>query len=480
MGENDVIDGNEALAQADDIEEQKSKKHFIKMTQTPVPNLMLKLAAPAIVSMLIVSIYNTADTFFVSQLGTSATGAVSVVFSLMNILQAIGFMISMGSGLLVARFLGAKQNKRASQIVSTGFFMAFVFGAIFGAVCMVFTRPIVQLLGSTPTIEPYAMQYTFYVMTAAPFMCSSFLMNNTLRGMGKASLSMVGIAFGGVLNIILDPIFIYVLNMGIIGAAIATAISQFTSFLILLFMFVSGKSTVQLHVKYITFKLGTYFEILKTGFPSFCRQVASSIATMSINWQAKAYGDAALAGMGVNSRIFILLYSVLLGLGQGMQPVVSYSFGAKMFDRVKQALKFASGLGTIIMVVVSALGIVFAESIIGIFISDDIAVLTIGVLAFRAQCIVLPTFGITLMLTMASQCTGKTKMATFLSLSRQLIFFIPIIFTLPAAIGLLGVQIAQPVADIITFAVSIPLLILYYKELNKLQNDNISAKPVVN
>ncbi len=456
-----------------EIADEKSRLHFEKMTQTPVPKLVLTLAAPAIASMLVVSIYNTADTFFVSQLGTSATGAVSVVFSLMGILQSIGFMISMGCGLLVARLLGAKQTEKASQVASTGFFMAVVFGAVFGATCMIFTRPIVQILGSTPTIEPYAMQYTFYVMMAAPFMCSSFVMNNTLRGIGKASLSMIGIMFGGILNIILDPIFIYTLNMGIKGAAIATAISQFVSFTILLFMFLSGKSDIKLHIKHISFKIGIYFEILKTGFPSFCRQVTSSLAAMCVNWQAKAYGDVALAGMGVNSRIFILLYSVLVGLGQGLQPVVSYSYGAKIYSRAKETLVFAIKLGTLIMVAVGILGFVFAENIIGIFISDDVAVMTIGAFAFRAQCIVLPTFGVTLMFTMASQCTGKTKMATFLSLSRQLIFFIPAIFVLPLAMGITGVQIAQPVADIITFLVSIPLLISYYKELNKLQSDAI-------
>ncbi len=453
-----------------DVSDSKSNLHHIKMTQSPVESLVVKLAIPAIISMLISSIYNTADTFFVSQLGTSATGAVSVVFPLMGLIQSVGFMLGMGSGNLVSRYLGAKQYDEASKIASTGFACAFAFGGIFALLGMVFTEIIVTLLGATQTIQPLAEEYTFYLMIAAPFMCASFVMNNILRGQGKATLSMIGITFGGVLNIILDPIFIFTLNLGVAGAAIATAISQFISFSILLYMFISNRSEAKLHLKYVTVKSQITIDILQTGLPSFFRQSSASVAVTAINWQARIYGDAALAAMGVNSRIFFLLNSVLLGLGQGLQPVVGFNYGARLFERVKKTLSFTTKLGAICATTVGLVGFIFAEEIIGVFSTTDPEVVVIGALAFRAQCFVLPLQALILPLIMALQCTGQTRAASFLSSCRQFICFMPIIFILPPIIGLLGVQIAQPISDIVTTAFCVPYFIAFMKKLTELES----------
>ncbi len=457
--------------------EQTAQKHYEKMTQTPVYKLVLKLSVPTTISMLVTSIYNMADTFFVSRLGTSATGAVSVVFTLMAVMQAVGFMLGMGSGNLIARTMGEGNYEQSNRIASSGFFAAITFGSVLCFFGIVFVEPLVMLLGATDTIAPYAIEYVSYILFAAPFMCASYVMNNILRGQGKAILSMVGLATGGVLNIVLDPILIFTFNLGIKGAAIATALSQFVSFCILLFMFISNKSAVKLKFRYITFKFKIYADVLRTGFPSFCRQGLSSVATLMINWQARGFGDAAVAGMGVKSKILLLLFSLVLGLGQALQPVAGFNYGAKKYKRVKNTLVFTTAYGTFLTVIMSTLGYIFAPQIIGLFAGTDAAVLEIGTLALRAQCITLPMFSVQISLMMALQCTGHTRQASFLSTLRQGLFFVPIVIILPYFFGLLGVQLSQPVSDFIALIVSIPYFVMFVKKLNDLQNiENINAK----
>ncbi len=452
--------------------EQKADAHFAKMTQTPVHKLVLSLSVPTTITMLVTSIYNTADTFFVSQLGTSAAGAVAVVFSLMSIIQALGFMVGMGTGNLVARALGAKKYDEATKIASTGFFIAMALGTCICLFGLIFINPLVDILGATTTIKPYAIEYITYILMAAPFMCTSFVMNNILRGQGKASIAMIGSVTGGLLNIALDPLMIFTLGLGVSGAAIATAISQLVSFSLLLSMFVKGKSDAQLKFNSISRNFYIYRDIIKTGSPSFYRQSAGSVAAAATNWQARIYGDAAVAAMGINSRIFILLYSVLLGLGQGMQPVVGFNYGAKLYKRVRDTISYTVRSGTVLMVCVSVLGFVFADDIIKMFISDDASVLTIGVFAFRAQCLVISVQGLCLPLIMSLQCTGRTMASSFLGLCRQFFCFMPIIAVLPFLFGLRGVQLALPLADLLTFAICIPVFIAYLRDLKRLEASN--------
>ncbi len=449
--------------------EALTQKHYDKMTQTPVYKLVLQLSVPTTVSVLITSIYNMADTFFVARLGTSATGAVSVVFTLMAVMQAVGFMLGMGSGNLIARTLGEGDYEHGNRIASSGFFAAITFGCSICFFGIVFVEPLVMLLGATETIAPYAIDYVSYILFAAPFMCATFVMNNILRGQSKANLSMVGLVTGGILNIILDPILIFAFNLGIKGAAIATAISQFVSFCIFLFMFVSNKSSVKLKFSYITFKLKIYADILRTGFPSFCRQGLSSVSTLIINWQTRGFGDAAVAGMGVKSRILLLLFSLVLGLGQALQPVAGFNYGAKKYKRVKNTLIFTASYGTFLTVCMSILGYIFSPQIIALFAGTDAEVLRIGVLALRAQCITLPMFSAQISLMMALQCTGHTKQAAFLSTLRQGLFFVPVVLILPLFTGLLGVQLAQPVCDFLALLVSVPYFVMFIKKLNLLQ-----------
>lgn len=439
--------------------------HYKKMTETPVRRLVLKLAVPTIVSMLVSSIYNMADTFFVSQLGTSAAGAVGIVFSIMAVIQAIGFTIGMGAGNLSSRRLGAKEDEQANIYASSGFFFGIVFSLLLAVLGSVFIDGFMRFLGATETILPYARAYARYILLASPVMCLSFIMNNYLRAEGKAVYGMIGITTGGVLNIALDPIFIFGFNLGTAGAAIATALSQFISFCILLSMFLRGKSNLKLSVRNISKKLGTYREICFIGLPTLARQGLASVATIALNIMSAGYGDAAVAAMSITGRITYFLFSFMLGLGQGYQPVAAFNYGARRFDRVHDATRFTSNVGTLAMFVVSSLCFIFAKPIIMAFRHDDLEVIAIGVVALRAQCVALCLTGISTTANMALQCTGQAAMATFLALCRQGVFFIPLILGLPRFLGITGIELAQPIADVLTFAVGIVMYVGFLKNL---------------
>ena len=447
-------------------EETEEQKQYRRMTQTPIHKLITTLAVPTIISMMVTAVYNMADTFFVSQLGTSAAGAVGIVFSLMALIQAVGFMLGIGSGSLISRLLGQKKKEEADQVGSTGFFMALVFGLVVTVLGLVFLKPLMRLLGSTPTILPYASDYAKYILLGAPVMGGSFVLNNVLRSEGKATLSMVGISLGGILNIILDPIFIFGMGLGISGAAIATVLSQCVSFFILLGCFLTKKSTVRLHIRNISRKGSTYVDIVTTGFASFCRQGLASIATAVLNIQAAAYGDPAVAAMSIVGRIFMLVLAAMIGFGQGFQPVAGFNYGAKNYRRVKEAFFFSLKTGIVLMSILAVAGWITAPSLMALFRKEDAQVIAIGAYAVRAQCLVLPLFPLGVISNMTFQVIGKSLWATLLSAARQGIFFLPLILLLPPVIGLYGVQLTQPLADLFTFAACFFFLVPFFRELN--------------
>ncbi len=441
---------------------------YIKMTQTPVPNLVMNLAIPSIISMVITSVYNMADTYFVSQINTSASGAVGVTFSLMAIVQAIGFTMGMGSGNYIAQLLGQKDPEKASKVAAIGFFTTFEIGVVFSIIGMIFINPFVRLLGATPTIFPYAIDYTRYILLGVPFMMSSYVLNNILRYQGSAIFSMIGIGFGGILNIILDPIFIFNLNMGTGGAALATSISQFISFCIL--FFASGKGG-NLKISFANFKpkLKIYKEIIKIGMPSFYRQSLASITGIILNQTAGPFGDAAIAAMSIVARVFNFALAALLGFGQGFQPVSGFNFGAKLYDRVVEAFWFCIKVSSIGLILASTIGYIFSPQIISIFRRNDLEVISIGVVAMRYQCITFPLSAWIVINNMLVQTIGKTKEASILSLARQGLFFLPLILILPSFMGLVGIQLSQPIADLATFIMALPIGFRVIDELKQLQ-----------
>ncbi len=454
-------------------EEARRQAHYIKMTQTPVLRLVTGLAVPTIISMLVSALYNMADTFFVSQLGTSAVGAVGIVFSLMAIIQAIGFTLGMGAGTLVALHLGAREQKEAECAASTGFFSALALGGLLAVFGSVFVEPLMRALGATETILPYAKAYGQYILLAAPIMCSSFVMNNLFRHQGKAVMGMLGITTGGILNIVLDPIFIFGLRLGTAGAAIATALSQTVSFCILLTLFLMGKSEVRLRITAVSRRAGVYGNILWRGMPSLCRQGLASIASVGLNVNAAVYGDAAVAAMSIVGRIMFFMFSAMLGYGQGFQPVAGFNYGARKYRRVYDATRITCIVGTAVML---ALGIVIyalSPQILTAFRRDDPEVIALGTFALRAQCLIMPLFGISTTTNMALQSTGQSGSATFLALCRQGLFFLPLIWALPPVIGVLGVQLAQPLADLCTLAVSLPFLAAFLRKLKRMEAGQI-------
>lgn len=447
--------------------EQKTRDQaqYEKMTQTPVSKLIISLAIPTTISMLVTSIYNMADTFFVSKLGTSATGAVGIVMSLMAIIQAVGFTLGMGAGSTISRLLGQQKQKEANVIGSTAFFSALAFGLLLTIFGLSFVDGLMDLLGATPTILPYARGYAQYILFGAPVMCASFVLNNLLRAEGKAALSMVGLTLGGVLNIGLDPVFIFVLDLGISGAAIATLISQCVSFSILLFCFLSGKSITKLSIRSVSRQIGPYVQIIKIGFPSLCRQGLASIANVALNVNAAIYGDAAVAAMSIVGRVFMFIQSVMLGIGQGFQPVAGYNYGAAKYDRVKKSYWFTVKAGFTLMTSLCVIGFLFAPQIMALFRKDDLDVIAIGTLAFRAQCVALPLMSLSIPTNMLMQSTGKSLEATILACARQGIFYLPIILILPRMVDLLGIQLAQPLSDALTVVISAIFLVRFMRKL---------------
>lgn len=440
---------------------------FDKMTRTPIPRLVMGLAVPTILSMLITSIYNLADTFFVGQISTSASGAVGVVSSLMAVIQAVGFMLGHGAGSVISRSLGSGDAPAASRFASTSFFTAVGAGAALGVFGIAGLTPLMRLLGSTETILPHARAYAFYILLAAPFMMSSLVMNNILRYEGKASFAMVGLVTGGVLNMALDPVFIFGLGMGAGGAGLATGLSQMVSFGILLSMYLRGKTVSRLALRFYTRSPRDIATILTTGLPSFGRQGLASFASMMLNVAARPYGDAAVAAMSIVSRIFQFLLSVALGVGQGFQPVASYNYGARKFHRVRQACLFTIGASFVLMTALAAVCYVNGEALVRLF-RDDGAVTAIALPAFRWQCVATLLQPVLVCGNMLFQSVGKAGRATFLSCCRQGIFFIPLILALPRAFGLAGVQYSQPIADALSFVVAVPFMAQFLAELDRM------------
>ena len=443
-----------------------AENQYNKMVNTPVSKLITSLAIPTVISMLVTSIYNMADTFFVSQISTQASAAVGVVFPIMSIIQAFGFTLGMGSGSLISIRLGQKRNEEANVIVSTAFFTAIGIGLLITILGIIFSTQFLSLVGASNTILPYAQDYAKYIFFGAPIMTASFVLNNVLRSEGKAFFSMIGLTTGGILNIILDPIFIYALDLGISGAAIATLCSQSISFLILLTCFLKHKTVCHINIKLYSLKKEVLPKIVTTGFPSLSRQGLASISSILLNTAAGAYGDAAIAGMTITTKIVMFIASIMIGVGQGFSPVSGYNFGAKRYDRVKQAYTFTLTAGFILMGSLATIIFIFANQIMNAFI-NDLNVVKIGVAALRWQVAFLPFHSLIIGTNMLMQSTRHIKSATYLSMNRNGIYFIPAILILPRVIGLQGVEMAQFVADVLSAITAVPFAIYFFKKMSK-------------
>lgn len=440
------------------------------LTTGSVPNLVCHMAIPTIISMLVSSFYNMADTYFVGKLDTNATAAVGVTFSVMALIQAFGFLFGHGSGNYISRKLGSGEFEDAGTMAANGFFSAFFTGIIVTVLGIIFIEPLSYLLGATPEFLSQTKEYLGIILIGAPFMMSQFVLNNHLRFQGSASYAMIGVVSGAVINIALDPLFIFGFKMGVSGAAVATVISQIISFSILWKM---SRKSESVKAQWKNFKLSfeSLREIFKGGFPSLCRQGLASLATICLNRSAGmfagVYAVEAIAAMSVVSRITMFANSALIGFGQGFQPVCGINYGAKKYERVRQAYWFCVKVALVFLLAISVFGIVFAEPLVTLFRKDDLEVIRIGTIALRFQCIAFPLNAWIVICNMYLQTIGKSTKATIVAASRQGIFFIPLIWILPYFFGLTGVEITQMISDLGAFLLSLPIGISVLKEMKQ-------------
>ena len=439
---------------------------FAKMTETPVGKLIRGLAVPTVISMMISMIYNAADTYFVSKLGVSQSGATGIVFTLMGIIQACGFTFGHGAGSNISRQLGAKDFNSAKKYSSTAFFYALFTGTVIAAFGLLFLKPFMRVIGSTETILPYAMEYGKYILIASPALVTSCVMNNILRYEGMASLAMIGLTTGGVLNMALDPILIFGFDMGVSGAGIATAVSQYISMGILLSVFLMNKTQSKISVKYFTFSPKVIGNIIATGIPSFARQSLNSLSNMILNITASPYGDACIAALSIVSKCSMLIFSVGVGIGQGFQPVASFNYGAKKFERVRKSIFFTLKFDTIVVGTLAAVMFVFAPQVISIFRSEP-EIIEIGKPALRFLCIAMVFLPSVMIANMTFQSIGKSGKAFFLACCQNGLFYIPLILIFNKLMGITGLEIAQPVAYVLAAAISFPMLMVFASQLKK-------------
>lgn len=435
------------------------------MTTEKVPKLICSLAVPTIISMLVTTFYNMVDTFFVGKINNQATAAVGVVFSVMTLIQALGFFFGHGSGNYISRKMGERDYEDAEKMASFSFFTCFLVGILVAILGIIFMEPLAIWLGSTKTILPYTLKYMRIILIGTPFIMSSFVLNNQLRYQGSAMYAMVGIVLGAVINIVLDPILMFVCNMGISGAALATILSQMASFVLLL-VACNGGENIHVSIKNYKFRFRYLKEIVRGGAPSLFRQGLVSIASITLNNLAANYSDASVAAMSVVSRITMFANSALIGFGQGYQPVCGMNYGAKLYKRVREGFWFCVKYATIFLVFVSILAYIFAPGLVSLF-RDDTEVIKIGTEVLRFQCIAFPLSGIIVLTNMMLQSTGKGIWATIVASARQGFFFIPIAVIMSFIFGLKGLEISQTIADVCAFILALPVALYYMNQFKK-------------
>ncbi len=434
-----------------------SNEKFLRMTTEPVEKLICTLAAPTIISMLVTSFYNMADTYFVGSLGKSAVGGVGIAYPLMNVLQAFGFFFGHGSGNYMSRELGKQNYDSAEKMSATGFFTAMIFGFFIMILGLIFCDELVYFLGATHTIAPYAKDYISIILIGAPYMTASFVLNNQLRYQGSAFYSMIGLATGAVTNLFLTPLFIFVFDLGVAGAALGTIISQLISFCLLL---LGTRFSGNIRIKFKCFTPNRFYlrEIVAGGTPSLCRQGLASVATTSLNVAANPFGDEVIAAMSIVSKVMMFANSAVIGFGQGFQPVCGFNYGAGNYKRVKKAYWFCVKSGFIFLVIASIICIINGEWALSQFAKGEAEVIAIGTKAFRFQCYTMPLNALIVLSNMLAQTIRKPFRASILAASRQGLIFIPAVIIGSHVAGLTGIMLAQPISDAISFILAIIII----------------------
>ena len=452
------------------MKKKKYKNKYDKLANAPVKSLISSLAIPTILSMLVSAIYNMADSYFVGKINTQSVASVGIVFSIMTLLQAIGFFLGNGSGIMVSTLLGEKKKDDAQIYANVAFFSVIFVGIILAVIGLFFSNSIALLLGATKTTIEYASTYLKYILLGSPFILGSFVLNNQLRYQGSALYSMIGILTGSIINIALDPLFIFTFKLEVAGAALATVIGQIVSFFMLYFGTFKNDN-IRLSIKRFKPTAKVYLTIFKNGLPSLARQGIGTVANIAMNFSCAPFGDAVIAGMSVYNRVMFLGMAVVIGYGQGYQPVCSFNFGAKNYKRVFDGYKFLAVVTTIIITVFSIIGFIFAPQLIAVF-RDDAEVIIIGAKALRYQSFAMLVTGFCTASNMLMQSLRISGKATVMALARQGIFYIPAILILPRMFDITGIALAQPVADILSFVLTIFLVVPTVKKLKTKSKSN--------
>ncbi|MBR3318214.1 MAG: MATE family efflux transporter [Atopobiaceae bacterium] len=437
--------------------EQTPEEKRCEMLERPVGPLILSLAAPAIFANVVTTVYNLADTFFVGQMGsTSASAAVGVAFVTSTIIQSVAFYLAQGTGIRMSHCLGAGDREEAAVYVNTGIAGAFVIEVIIALLGHVFLDQLCYLGGSTATILPYARTYIGVLLVGAPFIGCGFLMNMQLRFQGEAFYSMLCMVAGAVLNTILTPLFIFGLGLGIAGSALATVVSEGVSFVLLL-VEMRRIGITPLGMRYVRIPDVTMLRTINNGgVPSFVRQLMLGVSTSLLNNAAAPFGDAAIAGIAVVQRITSVGNFFQIGVGQGLQPIVGYNLGARRYDRIRKGYFYAVRASFFSVAAIGVITFVFAPQLIALF-RDDPAVVAFGVVTLRLQSFTMPFTGLAMATNFLLQTSGKMWRATFLGACRLGLVLAPVVLVLPPLFGMLGVQIAQPVTDVLTTLIALPL-----------------------
>ena len=444
--------------------ESKEKRQYQKLVQTPVEKLVPMLAIPTIFSMMTTMIYNLVDAYFVGKLGTSASAAIGIVMGVQALFQAIGFMMGHGAGTQISRRLGTGDRETAHILFSTSFFHALLMSIMIAAAGIIGLTPLMRLMGSSDTILPFSRNYGFYILISGPALTVSCVLNNVMRYEGRAVLAMFGLVTGGVLNMIGDPILMFGLNLGIDGAGLSTAISQYVSLAILLYMVRSGRTISKLSLRHRSNDPAVTISIIRAGLPNLIRQFLMSFSTVTLNHCALPYGDAAIAAMAIVGRVMSFINSAMLGLGQGFQPVSAYNYGAQKYARLRRGYAFTVRTGTIVLGVLAVIGLLFPAQIIRLF-RDDPAVVAVGIYALRFQCIGVVLSPFTVTTNMMLQGVGRTREASILATLRSGVYFVPVIILLSRLLGLTGIECAQAVADFLSALTTIPFIVRFMRQI---------------
>ena len=442
----------------------------------PIPKALMSLGVPIMIGMLINALYNLVDAYFVGGLGESQMGAISIVFPLGQVVVGLGLMFGNGAASYLSRLLGRGEKESADQVASTALYSSVSIGVIIILLTTLFMEPILTMLGATETILPYALTYARIYVISCVFNVFNVTMNNIVSSEGAAKTTMCALLLGAVLNTVLDPIFIYTLNLGVAGAAIATAISQMVSTLVYLIYVFRKKSAFSFCIKQFVPTKEIMTEILKIGIPTLTFQILTSLSIALINRAANSYGDAVIAGMGAVTRITSMGTLIVFGFLKGFQPIAGFSYGAKKFNRLREAIKISTLWSTIFCVVVGFLVAIFSKQIISQFTTGNEEMILVGQKSLIANGFSFFLFGFYTVYSSLFLALGKGAAGFFLGACRQGICFIPIILLLPTVWGINGIMYAQPIADILSAAITLCIAVKLHKELSATEANFLSEK----